>query len=84
MFFLNKVKMGMGSGLIRTGPPQKLHRFAGPAMSGAAGLPTGQRQGVTGMGAVVPRGNGNSRIPQAGALQFGSQAMGARKRLVRT
>jgi len=62
---------------------RRVQSYDGPPEQGAIGLPTGQRQGVTPSFSLLTRGDGLRKIPQAGALQFGSQPMGAQKRLVR-
>lgn len=62
---------------------RRVESYNGPPEQGAIGLPTGQRQGVTPSFSLLTRGDGNKKIPQAGALQFGGQPMGAQKRLVR-
>ncbi len=62
---------------------RRVESYDGPPEQGAIGLPTGQRQGVTTAFSLLTRGDGLRKIPQAGALQFGSQPMGAQKRIVK-
>lgn len=62
---------------------RRVESYQGPPEQGAIGLPSGERKGVTPSFSLLTRGDGLRKIPQAGALQFGSQPMGAQKRLVR-
>jgi hypothetical protein len=62
---------------------RRIESYVGPPEQGAIGLPTGQRRGVTTAFSLLTRGDGLRKIPQAGALQFGTQPMGGQKRLVR-
>jgi len=52
--------------------------YGGPCQSGAVGLPSGKRQGITGAYSLVGR-TAFRNIPQIGAAQFGSQVMGAQR-----
>lgn len=64
-------------------PPSNAHDkhmrpFGGPPQSGAVGLPSGARQGITGAYSLVGR-TAFRNVPRIGAVQFGGSPMGAQR-----